>query len=67
MAPQERVGLFVVRVWIERFGDHHFKGRITHSRDLSRPEQTTLLAADPAGVKAALTSWLDDVTSDAPD
>ena len=57
LPPAERIGVAVVRVWIEPDGG--LRGRITTTLDVAAPEEVVAVAAGPQDVARAVTEWLD--------
>jgi len=56
----ERVGLLVVRVWLEgKPEERGLRARITHTRDLAEGAEVVTAAATPADVYVAVREWLE--------
>lgn len=56
----ERVGVAVVRVWVEPDGG--FRGRITTTVDVGERDEEITAAGAPEDVLRALSDWMEAVT-----
>ncbi len=56
----ERVGVVVVRVWVEPDGG--FRARITTTDDVAERDEVVTAAASPEAVLTAVREWLESVT-----
>ena len=57
LPPAERIGVAVVRVWVEPDGG--FRGRITTTLDIATRDEVVAAATDPQEVAQVVAEWLD--------
>jgi len=60
----ERVGVIVVRVWVETDGQP--RARVTATTDVSTDDQTVSSAEGVEGIVAAVRSWLERFVGPSP-
>jgi hypothetical protein len=56
---QERAGLLVIRVWIERGTGAALRARITGTVDVAVPRETVTTAATAEEIVSQVRAWLD--------
>jgi hypothetical protein len=58
-----RIGLLVLRAWLEDSSEPGLRVRITHMLDISHPSERVILAATRDEAEAAVSSWLEAFTA----
>lgn len=58
-ARHERVGVLIVRVWIEVGSPSGVRARITETSDLEQGERTSTVAGTKEEIVAIVSQWLD--------
>ena len=62
----DRVGVLVIRIWLEGSGRGSLRARVTRTLDVTRAEQSSEseAAATPEQIVAAVRAWIDAFLSD---
>jgi len=58
VAPVERSGVLILRVWIETEGGDGLRARVVHERRLGSGERVSLASADVDEIVAFVEQWL---------
>jgi hypothetical protein len=61
--PERRVGVIVIRVWLERRATPPLRARITHTTDLGARAEVVTAAASVDEICAQVRAWLHDFLS----
>jgi len=61
--PERRVGVIVIRVWLEKRAAPALRARITRTVDLAAHDETVTVAASADEICAQVRTWLDDFLS----
>lgn len=66
--PPERVGLLIIRAWVEAGSSSPLRAQIRCTTDVGAGLQISLTLTDTEAIHAAVGTWLDDVlAADGPD
>jgi hypothetical protein len=61
--PQRRIGVIVIRVWLEQRATAALRARITRTVDLAARNESVTVAGTADEICAQVRSWLDDFLS----
>jgi hypothetical protein len=61
--PKPRVGVIVVRVWLEERAAPTLRARITRTVDVAAHDETVTMAASVDEICTQVRTWLDDFLS----
>jgi len=60
VSRDERTGVLVLRVWVERDGDDGLRARITTESELGSGERTSVGAVTAEQIVGYVSGWLED-------
>lgn len=64
MANKERIGLMIIRAWVEEGSSKPLRAHIRLTSDVSAGVEHTVALADIEGVRDAVDSWLRGIVAD---